>query len=259
MHESSEPQKQENQVQKKNTASSDKSINDENQQITDNEDHVENKKEKIIRALGYIKKIRIKRPYALEGKLKNYFSFFRGNVYQIFLGLFSKDKFARRMSALFFLSVFGLLWVFSSVFHALFIGDGYFSNEKQLGTQAQNMARLIEKQNVAAYYRSATLRLGKFSVPLKLEEQNTKTHQRTYIAELVIDVECDEKKTCQYIEKNISKVRDQVLETISGITKKQAMSKRGKDRLREKLTMVLNHFLKSGEIKNVFFSHFIMG
>ena len=73
-----------------------------------------------------------------------------------------------------------------------------------------------------------------------------------------IEIEVDSEKTIDEINKRLPQVKDSILTMLSSKSNEDINTLEGKLQLRAEITSTLNQFLKSGKIKNVYFTDFIV-
>ena len=73
-----------------------------------------------------------------------------------------------------------------------------------------------------------------------------------------IELELDSDKTVVEIDKYLPKIKDAILTMMSSKSNEEISSLEGKYQLRAEIISTLNQFLKTGKIKNVYFTDFIV-
>jgi flagellar FliL protein len=73
-----------------------------------------------------------------------------------------------------------------------------------------------------------------------------------------IDLELDNPKVTEEINRRLPQFRDAILTMLSNKTHEDIKTLEGKYQLREEIISMLNQYLSSGKIKNVFFTDFIV-
>ena len=73
-----------------------------------------------------------------------------------------------------------------------------------------------------------------------------------------IDLELDNEKVREEIDKRLPQFRDSILTMLSNKTHEDIKTLEGKYQLRTEIISMLNQYLNSGKIKNVFFTDFIV-
>lgn len=105
----------------------------------------------------------------------------------------------------------------------------------------------------------ATLEVGSFSVELKPIPGKTGPQGLIDIAEINIVIICDEPKTCKYIEDNLSRARDQMINVFIQVDRDRLLTTNGKLEIKRAILQRLNSWLPEGEVKNVVFTDIIVG
>ena len=73
-----------------------------------------------------------------------------------------------------------------------------------------------------------------------------------------VELELDSDKTVAEIDKYLPKIKDAILTMMSSKSNEEISSLEGKYQLRAEIISTLNQFLKSGKVKNVYFTDFIV-
>jgi flagellar FliL protein len=73
-----------------------------------------------------------------------------------------------------------------------------------------------------------------------------------------MDLELSDDKLMAEIDKRLPQLRDAVLSTLSGKTFEDVAGVEGKMQLRAEMMAMLNQYLKSGKVKNIYFTEFIV-
>jgi flagellar FliL protein len=73
-----------------------------------------------------------------------------------------------------------------------------------------------------------------------------------------VELEIDSDKTTQEIEKRLPQVRDAILTMLSSKSNEDINTLEGKFQLRAEIISTLNQYLRTGKVKNVYFTDFIV-
>ncbi len=72
------------------------------------------------------------------------------------------------------------------------------------------------------------------------------------------EMELDSRAVLPEIEKRMAQLTDSVIMLLSGKTSKEIATYEGKDRMRNELLLRLNSFLRTGSIRKIYFTEFMM-
>jgi flagellar basal body-associated protein FliL len=192
-------------------------------------------------------------------KLKLYFTK-KGTIWsdlpQMFASLLSGDRPTRRMAALFFLSLSGLILVSSIAIHRY-----WEAKKKTLLAEAQRHAKhlseLIKKETEEARRRASLVSLGKYTIELKEMVEQTLGLNQLNTAEVEIVILCDGKETREYIESHMVYVRNQMTNVLIAMDREELTSREGKKRIKMLITRRLNEWLPHGKVEDIYFSKLI--
>jgi len=73
-----------------------------------------------------------------------------------------------------------------------------------------------------------------------------------------IDLELDSPELQQEIDKKVAPIRDAIIEILSSKTVEELLTSKGKEKVKEEIKRRLNSMLSTGEIKNVYFTEFVI-
>ena len=118
----------------------------------------------------------------------------------------------------------------------------------------ENIGDFVGKRAEEAKRRNTTMVVGVFE--MEVVEGNMRSPNS---AELEIVVECDDKPTCDHIQKNGTPVRNEILSALSPMSREELLSREGKARLKRQIIERLNAFVPSGKIENVYFTRLVVG
>jgi flagellar basal body-associated protein FliL len=194
----------------------------------------------------------------LKNKSSLFFKQLKELLHGINEGLLSKDRPTRRMSLLFYLSVLG-------AFLILVIGSvSYYQERKarQHGEEAlraaEQMNEFFKRQSEIAKKKSAQMKLGNFTIGLKLPPGQRRVKGVSNMAEVELTLECDSRETKDYIESHIEQAKGQVTNAFTAMYREELMSKDGKDRLKKIILDRLNAWLPDGKVTDAFFTRMLI-
>lgn len=182
-----------------------------------------------------------------------------GTVREVFMGIRSPDIPTRNAALLFILSLVGIVFV-------LIMGGTYFWQSRKLmhdklantGEAGKNLGDFIKKQSDEAKRKFSFQSLGTFNIELKPIDPETKAKGVMNMAEVEIEVQCDKKETCDFLEGQSAKVKDEVTQVFTATERDELLSKEGKKRMKKKIIDRLNLFLTEGRVEDLFFSKLII-
>jgi flagellar basal body-associated protein FliL len=182
-----------------------------------------------------------------------------GTVREVFQGLRSTDVPTRNAAVLFILSLVGIAFVL------IFAGNYFWQSRKLMrdeltntGDAGKNLGDFIKKRSDEAKSKFTTQSLGTFNIELKPFDSEHKPKGVMNMAEVEIQVQCDTKETCEFLDGQSAKVKDEVSQVFTATERDELLSKEGKKRIRKKITDRLNLFLTEGKVEDVFFSKLII-
>jgi flagellar FliL protein len=73
-----------------------------------------------------------------------------------------------------------------------------------------------------------------------------------------IDLELDSPELQQEIDKKLPAVRDLIIRILSSKTVEEIQTSRGKEKLKEEIKRKINEILTTGEVRNVYFTEFVI-
>lgn len=192
----------------------------------------------------------------MKDYLKNKGNFLK-NIPQIFHDLQSPDRPTRRMAALFFLSLSGLVF-------AILVGMNRYSHNKKLQAEAilRREARIkaeIERKLAEGEKRQASIfTLGVFTLELKPVPHQKLAPGVMNMAEVEIVLLCDEPKTKAFLEENQVQAQNQMTNVLTAIDREELLSREGKRKIKAILIRRLNHWLPHGAIEDLYFSKLVV-
>jgi flagellar basal body-associated protein FliL len=183
-----------------------------------------------------------------------------GTLGEVFQGLRSPDVPTRNAAVLFVLSLIGIVFV------AILAGNYFWQSRKAMhdelantGEAGKNLGDFIKKQSDDAKRKFTFQSLGTFNIELKPADPEGKTPKGVLnMAEVEIQVQCDKKDTCDYLDGQNAKVKDEVTQVFTAMERDELLSKEGKKRMKKKIIDRLNLFLTEGKVEDLFFSKLII-
>ncbi len=73
-----------------------------------------------------------------------------------------------------------------------------------------------------------------------------------------IDLELDSPELQQEVDKKLPAIRDAIIQILSSKTVEEIQTAKGKEKLKEEIKRKLNEMLTTGEIRNVYFTEFVI-
>ena len=73
-----------------------------------------------------------------------------------------------------------------------------------------------------------------------------------------IDLELDSQELQQEIDKKLPAIRDLIIRILSSKTVEEIQTSRGKEKLKEEIKRKINEVLTTGEVRNVYFTEFVI-
>ena len=185
--------------------------------------------------------------------LRNPFAF----LGQVMASVRSPDPQTRRMAWLYLLAQAGIVAI-------LVLGVIQLAHKQQVAfkedqqSQSEAFAHMADRQKRSADARQTNLRLGSFGVALNDVPGSKRLPGVVNMAELEVVVQCDEKSTCEFLEENMVRAKDVIAQILIPMDREDLLSMDGKDRLKGTISDNLNHWLKHGKVKKVFFSRVVI-
>jgi len=73
-----------------------------------------------------------------------------------------------------------------------------------------------------------------------------------------IDLELDSQELQQEIDKKLPAIRDLIIRILSSKTVEEIQTSKGKEKLKEEIKRKINQYLTTGEVRNVYFTEFVI-
>ncbi len=175
-------------------------------------------------------------------------------VRDVFAALRSPDRPTRRMAWVFLLSLFcaGGVLVYS-VKRAQVIRAYLTDRHQKQSKEAKQTEEFFRKQSEAAHQKAVVISAGVFTLELKTDPSKPKVPGISNLAELEIILQCDTKETQEFIEKNMARVRNEIIASFLPLEREQILSRNGKAALRHQILERLNSWLPHGKILELYF------
>jgi flagellar FliL protein len=125
------------------------------------------------------------------------------------------------------------------------------SDEEQPPTQ-QEQQKIEKKKKVTDMTEIGPIYpLDKFVVNL------VSTNANRYL-KCKIDLELDSQELQQEIDKKLPAIRDLIIRILSSKTVEEIQTSKGKEKLKEEIKRKINEVLTTGEVRNVYFTEFVI-
>ncbi len=172
--------------------------------------------------------------------------------------LISKDRWTRRMALVFFGACLGIAAViYFGAERAIRHHRVRLAAEKK---SANRLGQFFKEQAEAARLKSSLLALGVFTIELKVDDGDAVMPIRRGVktAEIEVVLECETVDVSRYIESHMLQARNELTETMVGLTRDGLFSRDGKAVLRKKMVDRLNQWMPEGKVRNVYFNKLIV-
>lgn len=175
----------------------------------------------------------------------------------LFSSLFSFDPSTRRMAALFFISLTGVILI-----SVVCVKQSWDARKLRIVLEAQQRAirlkELMRREADGAKLRASTVGLGGFILELKDVPNRKQGPSDLNMASVEIVLLCDEAETRTYIESNIVQVRNQLTNVFTSMDRDEFLSREGKRKIKSILIRKLNEWLPHGKVEDLYFSKLII-
>lgn len=153
-----------------------------------------------------------------------------------------------------------LLYIMLFINMAVIVGVGFliYSSKKKPADE-HKLDQVIEGEHQAQSEESKKTEefLGTM-VPLEMFLVNLSGAEGSRLLKVVLELEVDNDKVQEEIEKRKPQIRDIIIIILSSKTYGIVSSQEGKESLREEIRDTLNSFLTRGKVKRVLFTEFIL-
>lgn len=152
-----------------------------------------------------------------------------------------------------------ILYVLAIVNMAAIAGLGYmmYAGKKKDAAQPK-LEHVIEGEHQTQEKEHGEHKdlIGKV-IPLETFFVNLAGSKGRRVAKISMEIELDNEKAAEEIDKRKAQIRDIIIMVLSSKTYEEVSSSSGKDSLRSEIRDTINSFLVQGKISNVFFTDFI--
>jgi flagellar basal body-associated protein FliL len=192
-------------------------------------------------------------------RTKNRSGSLSGSVQEVIEGAKSPDLKTRMAAFGFILSIMGVAAV-------VIVGGTYFWQQRShlqggmtsTGEQGKNLDDFIKKQSDEAKMKFTTHSLGLFNIELKPVEGSRPGPGVMNIAEVEVQVQCDVKETCDILDDQQVKARNEVTIVFTATERDELLSREGKRRLKKKILDRLNAWIPKGKVEDLYFTKLII-
>ena len=167
----------------------------------------------------------------------------------------SSNRAIRRMSTVFFLSLFGLLSVSVALTVHLFQRDQEVSLRKQ---EEQKQKEAHQRQmEMLRQEASVFVSLGSLLIDLKSTPELKSVGRIKNLAQIEVHFHCDSSKTKTLILERVPELKDMILTVLIGVDREELQSHLGKKRLRSLILQKVNAWLPFGKVDDVLLSNIL--
>ena len=174
-------------------------------------------------------------------------------------GLWSSDGPTRRMSFLFFLSLFLGVTIASWGLKRYQI---HLAEQRVQLSEAEKVAwhaqEVLKQQQDDTRILNSQILIGTFQVELTPAPGEKKIRGMRYVADLDVVVVCDDKPTREHIQENLLAARGQVSSAIVPMQRADMLTREGKNHLKRVIQLKLNAWLPFGKVEEVHFTRLIL-
>jgi hypothetical protein len=185
------------------------------------------------------------------------------NAGTLLRGVRSQDPSVRRMTWIFLGSLLGAMVLLGAAAHRFYQGVAERRKVEAERDAAKTMTEFLTRQAEERRRRVFSSNLGEFSFELSQGggrdgEAATQALGVTGLAEAEIIVECDTAETCEYIDKSLPVIRDQVTAALTEVDREELIHREGKRRIRKAIVDRINQVLPRGRVMNAFFGRLVI-
>lgn len=175
----------------------------------------------------------------------------------VFTGLRSRDPQTARMSALFILSFAGAIYVVATAWnrHTTARNERLTREHAFRSAEAEALAKKLGDEEKL---RSSIVTMGRFTLELNPLPGQKLSHGIMNMAEVEIVLLCDSKKTREFVESHYTYARSLMVTALVAMDREELLSHDGKKKWKSILMKVLNHWLKDGEVVDLYFARLIV-
>lgn len=123
------------------------------------------------------------------------------------------------------------------------------------------MAEKAESKSVDLRYRGRRpneITMGRFQIELNHVSDAYYAPGVVDLAEVEIVILCDTEQTKEFIHEHMVQARDQLTQVFTQMDRSELMSPNGKKKINAAIMHKLNHWLKSGEVQEVYLSSIVV-
>jgi|GEM_PF-4515254 len=185
------------------------------------------------------------------------------NAGTLLKGVRSRDPAVRRMTWVFLGSVLGAFVLLGAAAHRFYQGVAERRKVEAERDAAKTMTEFLTRQAEERRRRVFSSNLGEFSFELSQGggrdgESAPQPLGVTGLAEAEIIVECDTAETCEYVDKSLPVIRDQVTAALTEVDREELIHREGKQRIRKAIVDRINQVLPRGRVINAFFGRLVI-
>lgn len=149
-------------------------------------------------------------------------------------------------------------WIIIVLVVFLLIGGGFFAYLKMtsvLKDEAETTGK-TEKEKARDVVRQSGMPGSMF--PIESFIVNLAGSEGKRFLKVTIDLELDKADTAEEVKSRLPQVKDSVLVLLSSKTFEEVYTVQGKFKLRDEIISRTNSFLKTGKVKNIYFTEFVI-
>jgi flagellar basal body-associated protein FliL len=185
----------------------------------------------------------------------------KANAGLLLRGLRSSDTKVRGMTVLFLLSLAGAVLLLAAAGARFYQGTKERREVERQRDASRSMSEFLTRQAEEKRRRVFTSNLGEFTFELgqgPSEDGAVNQAGVTGLAEVEVIIECDSAETCEYIDRGLASVRDQVTMAFTEVSRDELIQKDGKLRIRKAIVDRVNLALPRGKVVNAFFGRLVI-
>jgi flagellar basal body-associated protein FliL len=180
-------------------------------------------------------------------------------IQEVLGGLSSPDRPTRNAALLFVVSLMGVVGVFiAGGVHFWQVRKDLQAKFADTGEQGENPNNFLKKQAEGAKRKFSIQDLGTFTIELKPIPGARPAPGVMNLAEIELQAECDEKETCDTLEEELARARNEVASVFTAMARDDLISKEGKRQLKKKIQDRLNGWLPKGRVEEIYISKLVI-
>lgn len=172
----------------------------------------------------------------------------------------SDDRKTRQMAVFFFITVIGVLWLtqytikyFDYARHSRVVQMAHLS-EKQKDLKEFLKKQALEFRNTLSYAD-----MGSFQVQMtRHTDSGLPVSGVLNVADMDLIVECDKTETCEFLKKNVERVRNEIAQVISVVDYEELLSTDGKKKIKREIAVRLSRLAGNQKIETIHFTRLIL-